>query len=329
MTMTQISPAARRARPQAPQWLTAPETLITLLLVVIFIGCAAAIPRFMDAGYLLDRSSLYIEVGLMALAMTFVIVSGQIDLSCASMLALVATVSAVAHARWGVPIGVAIAAAPVFGGCLGLVNGWLVAKLGLPSLVVTLATMAVYRGLAQVLLGDHSQALPLQVAGIDRYFVAGIPVPLLTLGLLALAGGLVLHRTVLGRWVTATGTNSQASRYAGIPVAGVTLAVFVFSGVMAGLAGVIMASRLGVARYDHAMGLELEVITAVVLGGASIFGGRGTIYGTMIALALMATIQTGMGVANIKAEYQQAANGALLVLAVLLSNLLLGWRNRS
>ena len=133
---------------------------------------------------------------------------------------------------------------------------------------------------------------------------------------------MVLHRTVAGRWVSSMGTSPGASLYSGVPVAGVTFGVFVLSGVLSAVAGMMMVSRLGVARYDNGSGLELDVVTAVVLGGTNIFGGRGTMFGTVIALLLIAVLQTGMGVANIKSEYQTTANGALLIFAVLASNLL-------
>jgi rhamnose transport system permease protein len=285
------------------------------------------VPRFLDAAYLADRSSLYIEVGLLALGMTFVIAGGHIDLSVSSMLALSACVTATLLQR-GMPVFVAVAIALMLGAVLGGFNGWVVTAFRLPALVVTLATMAAYRGLAQVLAGDHSLALPPEFVGVDRFAVAGtaIPVPLAILAGAAVVLGLLLHRTVFGRRVLAMGVNPDAARYAGMPVAGTTMAVFIMSGVLASVGGLVLASRLGVARYDHGLGMELDAITAVVLGGASIFGGRGTIFGTMMALALIAVLQTGMGVADVKAEYQQTASGMLLILAVLLSNLAARWR---
>lgn len=304
--------------------LRAPEAMTAGLLVAAFAGCAMFVPRFLDAAYLFDRSSLYMEAGLMSLGMTFVIVAGQIDLSCASILALVGTVTATLHVKCGWPLVPLVALAPVVGAALGAVNGAVVAWLRLPSLVVTLATMALYRGFAQVLLGDHSLSLPAWFTGIERVTVAGTraPVPLVFFLGMAVALGLVLHKTVFGRWVFAMGTNAEAARYSGVPVRGTTLVVFVLSGALAGVAAMIMISRLGVARYDHALGMELDVITAVVLGGASIFGGRGTMAGTVLALFLIAVMQTGLGVANVKAEYQATASGALLIVAVLLSNFL-------
>ena len=304
------------------RWAAAPEWMTAGLLVAVFAVSAAFVPRFLDAAYLFDRSSLYMEAGLMALVMTFVIVGGHIDLSCASMLALVGTVVATLHVKVGWPLLPLVFLAPLLGAALGGINGIVVARLGLPSLVVTLATMALYRGLAQVLLGDHSLTLPSWFTGIERVTIAGtlVPAPMVLFLGMAVALGWVLHKTVFGTWLFAMGTNAEAAQYSGVPVGRVTMSVFVISGVLSALAAIIMISRLGVARYDHALGLELDVITAVVLGGASIFGGRGTVAGTVLALFLIAVLQTGMGVANVKAEYQATASGTLLILAVLMSN---------
>jgi rhamnose transport system permease protein len=137
---------------------------------------------------------------------------------------------------------------------------------------------------------------------------------------IALTLGAVLHKSVFGRMVYACGANEEASLYAGIPVARVKVALFGLSGLLSGVASLHMISRLGTARFDHARGLELDAITAVVLGGASIYGGRGSVLGTFLALILVATLRIGMGVANVKAEYQLAAVGGLLIVAVLIGN---------
>jgi rhamnose transport system permease protein len=145
------------------------------------------------------------------------------------------------------------------------------------------------------------------------------------LAVFALLVGLLLHRTVFGRWVFSVGTNEKASYFSGVPTARVKVAVFAISGLMAAMAGFLIDSRLGVARFDHGKGLEVDVIAAVVVGGASIYGGVGTVLGSMIALLLIALIRTGMGVANIGAEYQLAAVGALLIVAVLIGNVSERW----
>lgn len=298
-----------------------PEGIAAALLVIAFAVSAMRSPYFLDAAYLMKSSTLYVETGLIALGMTFVIVSGNIDLSVASTLTLSACFCAEV-AKAGLPMELAAPLTLIVACLLGLVNGLVVVYARLPSFVVTLATMAIYRGIAQVRLGPGSMPYPDAYKGVDRMRLAGVPVSLIGLLVLALVAGFVLHRTVFGRWVVSVGANDEAARYAGLPSNRTKLLVFTIAGFTAGLAGLHIGSRLGYARFDHAQGLELDAITAVVLGGASIFGGRGTILGTVLAVFLVAVLRIGMGVANVKAEYQLAAIGTLLVLAVLIGNLL-------
>jgi rhamnose transport system permease protein len=231
-----------------------------------------------------------------------------------------------------IPMALTIVLALGFGAFLGWINGVLVTRIRLPALAVTLATLALYRGAAQVLVGDDSRprlawsrdvVFPEWFVGIHRVYIPGtpIPVPLVLFVILAIVLGIVLHRTIFGRWVFAIGTNQQAARFSGVPTDRIKVLIFTLSGFLSGLAGLIMVSRLGVARYDHARGWELDVITAVVLGGTDIFGGRGTMFGTVMAYLLLIFLRTGMGVANIKAESQLAVIGSLLIISVLASNL--------
>jgi rhamnose transport system permease protein len=313
-----VSPVSR-LRPYAP------EIVVTGLLVAAFVAGSLLSPYFVDASFLFRQLLLYMEIGIMALGVTLVIISGNLDLSIAGTLALVACVTAVLHAQLGLPMELCLVLGLGLGALAGAFNGVVIAGLGLPSLPVTLATMALYRGVAQILVGDHSiQKFPAWFVGIDRHVIPGtpIPAPFLIFLTLALILGLLLHRSVFGRWVYALGTNARAGYFAGVPTRRVKLLLFTLSGFLAGLAGLMLDSRLLVARYDHGNGWELEAITAVVLGGTSIAGGRGSIYGTVVALLLMAMLRTGMGVANIKVESQLAVVGALLVVAVLLSNFL-------
>lgn len=305
--------------------LATPELMVSLLLVVVFTVAAAQLPNFLSADYLLDRSTVYMEAGVMALAMTFVIAGGHIDLSPASMLALTAALVTTLNVKLGLPMLPLVLLAPLIGGALGAVNGLLVARMGLPSLVVTLATMAAYRGLAQALVGDASLDVPEWFRGFDDVLIAGtpIPMPLVVFVGLGIVLGIVLHKTLFGRYVLAIGTNGEAALYSGVPVARVTAGVFVLSGVASAVAAMMMVSRYGQARWDQATApgeSELDVITAVVLGGASIFGGRASIFGTVVALLLIGVLQTAIGLAGREGEYQLAANGALLIFAVLASN---------
>lgn len=304
------------------KWLARRETVPAALVILAFIAGFIESPYFLDFRYLLDASSLYVETGLLALGMTLVIISGQIDLSVASGMALCACVAAkLLSLGWPTPL--ALAATIALGALLGCFNGLLISGLGLSSVVVTLGTMAAYRGAAQVLAGADSIKFPANLTGIDNVKTLGtpVPVPLTILMFAAIVVGLVLHRTVLGRWIYATGTNARASFFSGVPTAKVTVSVFAISGMLSAVAGLLIDSRLGVARYDHGQGLEVDVITAVVLGGASIFGGSGSALGSMLALLLVALIRIGMGLANVTAEYQLAVVGTLLVVTVMVGNL--------
>jgi rhamnose transport system permease protein len=293
------------------------RALIPAVLLVVG-GILASIfsPNFMDVRYLLDSSTIYMEIGVIALAMTFVIVAGQIDLSVGSNVVLTACLAAkLLESGWG--IIPTVLAACLIGTLLGTFNGVLVAKLKLPSFLVTLGTMAIYRGAAQAMMGPGSVKLPKDFTGLDQRYFLGLPWPLLLFLVAAVVAGLVLHGTVYGRWVFALGTNESASRYSGLPIDRVKVSVFALAGLMAGLGAVLIDSRLGVARHSLATGMELDVITVVVVGGTAITGGRGTVLGSVLALFLVMMIKTAMGVANVKAEYQLTTIGVLLILAVL------------
>jgi rhamnose transport system permease protein len=318
--------AARRAAHPVRRIATAlavPEPMVAALLVVVLVVAAFTVRGFADVrGFLLPESSQYVETGIMALAMTFIIIGGHIDLSCASALALVGTSVTWAALHWHIDIRIAAVGGLLLGVLLGSFNGWLVAVLGLPSLVVTLGTFAAFRGLAQVLAGDGSLTVPEIFRGFDRNGIANVPMPLVVFIALAIVAGIVLHRSIVGRWVFALGTNSEAARYAGVPVRNTIIGMFAASGLMSAIGALMMMSRLGYARYDDANGFELDVITAVVLGGASIVGGRGTIVGTVMAMALIGALQEAMGVAGVGVGYKIAAAGGLLIFAVLASNLM-------
>lgn len=285
------------------------------LLVAGSLLASFFIPGFLDFRYLLDTSTLHAEAGILALAMTFVIVSGNIDLSIASNMVLTAVFAGLIFKSGMNPI-VVIVLASVIGTLLGAINGLLVVLFRLPSFLVTLATLAIYRGTAQALLGPKSVPIPKEMVGLDQSLIAGIPWPTAIFIGLAVMSGMLLHRTVFGRWTFAVGTNEEAAVYAGLPVPRIKVWVFALAGLAAGICGLLIDSRLGVARHDLARGLELDVITIAVVGGCAIRGGKGSIPGTVLAMLLVMLIRTAMGVANVKAEYQLTAIGLLLVLAV-------------
>jgi rhamnose transport system permease protein len=290
-----------------------------VLLILAVLIASRLSPHFLDLRYLLDVSTLYVEVGLLALGVTLVIVSGNIDLSIGSNMVLTACLTAIMLER-GAPVVAAILFACAVGALLGGFNGALVAGLRLPSFLVTLGTMALYRGAAQAIMGPSSVRLPPDFKGLDQAHALGVPWPLVIFFAIAIVTGLILHRSVFGRWSFAVGGNEAASLHSGAPTGRVKVLVFAFAGLMAGVGALLIDSRLAVARHDLARGIELDAITVAVVGGAAIQGGRGTILGTTLALLLVMVIRTAMGVAGVKPEIQLLAIGGLLVAAVVAGN---------
>jgi rhamnose transport system permease protein len=297
------------------------EWLLVILIIVVAIVNSFLSPFFLNANNLFRTSSDFIELGLMMLPMVFIIISGNIDLAVASTLAMTASFMGWLF-NMGVNIWVAAAAALVLGGLAGLLNGYLIAKVRLPALVVTLGTFAFYRGMAYVLLGDQAaRGYPPAFTYLGQGKIVGpVPFSLVIFLVFVVIFGLVLHKTTFGRYVYAIGNNEDVCRYSGVPVDRVKLTIFVVSGLMAALAGIIMAARFGSTRPDIALGLELDVITATVLGGIDIFGGSGTMVGAVLSLILIGIMRFGMSLMNIQGQVQSIAIGLLLILAILLPN---------
>lgn len=296
------------------------ESLLVLLIALVSLVNTRLSPFFLEPNNLLRASSDFLEIGIMVLPMVLIIISGNIDLSVASILGLSASLLGALHnAGWN--IWVAAGLALLTGALCGLLNGALIARLGLPALVVTLGTFSFYRGLAYALLGDAAaRGYPAAFTWLGQGRLPGtrVPVALLIFALLALAGGLVLHRTRFGRYLYAIGSNEAASRYAGVPVLPIKLAIYTLSGLFAALAGLILAARFGSTRPDIGTGLELTVITVAVLGGVSISGGRGSMPGAVLALLLIGIARFGMGLLNLQGQVQGVVIGLLLILSILL-----------
>jgi rhamnose transport system permease protein len=306
------------------QWrrLLRPEWVTLLLLMVAFWVGSSLSPYFTDLRFILESASPYIEFGLVALVLTLIVITGEIDLSVASTMALCAVVFATSyHNGLGMPLSITIAL--LLGLILGFFNGILITRLKVPSIILTIGTLTLYRGVAQVLLGDRSLGhFPNWFVGIDWRTVGMVPVPVIIFFCAALVLAIVLSSTVFGRQLYAIGTNELAARYSGIKVSAIKLGLFCLSGFTAAIAGLMTTSRLGVARYDMARGGELEMVLIVMLGGTYIFGGRGNILGTVIALWLLVVLRTGMNVANIKIESQLTVLGSLLIFAIIVTDII-------
>jgi rhamnose transport system permease protein len=297
--------------------------LIAILAVVVWAGAQIS-PYYLQLDFWNSPNfgasiSGTMEVAIMALAMAPIIIMGDIDLSVESMVGLSGAVLGVLWAA-GIPILVGIPIVLVVGVVGGLFNGLLVTRWGLPALVVTLGTLALYRGLANVVLGTrYVSNFPSEFTAFGFGYVPGTLVPwtLLAFLLLAVVFWAVMHRTWIGRQIFAVGKNKDAARYSGVRVATLRMAVFAVSGLVAAFAGIILALRYNSVRADNGTGLTLTVVMIVVLGGVDINGGKGTITGVILAVFTLAALQSALRLAGISSEYQNVAIGLLLILSVI------------
>jgi len=308
-----------------PEWTR--ERTWELLLAVILVGTvvynASRSPVYLDVDNFVNLFRLSIEKVIVAVIMTFVIVNGEIDLSVASVMAFSACVLGAAYEA-GVPFPLAIVLALVASAAAGFLQGQVIARTGISSLVVTLAGLIGFRGAARILLEDRSVgAFPEWFTDLGREDLLGpLPFALVLFLVFVVVAGVVLHRTAFGRGVFVIGDNAEVARYSGIDVARTKVVLFTTSALVAGVAGVLFAARLGSVRANIAEGFELDIITMVLLGGVSIFGGSGTIVGVALAIGIVLNLRNGLGLANVEANTQTGVIGALLIVSVLVQNLL-------
>jgi rhamnose transport system permease protein len=294
------------------------EVLLLAILLGLLVISSYLSPVFLTPFNLSNLASSVMEVGVMALAMTPIILMGDIDLSVESMVGLSGAV-----AGWlllhGVPLPIGIVGALAVGAIGGLVNGVLVTRAGLPSLVVTLGTLALFRGFAAVLLG------PVAVTNFPSWFTAWgfgwvpgtqIPWTLVVFTLLAIVFWIVIHATWIGRQVFAIGKNKETAQYSGVRVATARASLFVVTGLVAALAGLMLAGYFSSVRADNGTGMTLTVVTIVVLGGVDINGGKGSIPGVILAVFTLATLESILRLLGVSSDYQNVAIGLLLVASV-------------
>jgi rhamnose transport system permease protein len=298
-------------------------TLFFLILIAVIVGASLS-PYFLNAENLLSQTRSFIVIGMLDLGLTIVVVLGEIDLSGESILAVCAVILGLLFES-GVNIWLGSFSIFILGGMLGGINGLIVGKLKLPSLVVTLASLIAYRGLAFVILERRP------ITGFPAGFVAlgngsigstQIPQSLLLFFLVASLVHILLHSTIYGRRMFAIGSNARAAELSGLSLGRTRILAFSFSGALAGLGAVMLAARFDSVRADAAQGALLSAITAVLLGGVSIFGGSGTVFGVVLSLVLVGLLQNGMRLANIAAEVQQMIIGGLLIAAVIIPRLM-------
>ncbi len=305
------------------------ETLMLALLIAIVALNSLDSKYFLSVANFVNLFQLSIEKSIVVLTMTLVIIGGEIDLSVASVMGLSACVMAWSF-QHGAPIQLAIVLALAAGVLAGLNNAFWIAYAGLPSLAVTLAGLIGYRGVARILLEDRA------IGGFPEWFnrlgqqplIGPLTASIVIFVALFIFFAIVLHGSFLGRLIYTVGNNAQAARYSGVRVGLVKADLFIASATVAALAGLLYAARLGSVRGDMAEGFELDIITAVLLGGVSIFGGKGNFAGVGIAILVILNLRNGMGLADITGNTQNYVIGGLLILSVLAPNVWHGIRNK-
>ena len=298
-----------------------------VLLAVILLEClifSITGTNFATAGNAFEITRLSVEIGLLALALTPIIITAGIDLSVGSMMGLAAVVMGMLWRDAGLPLPVAIVIAVLVGAAGGALNGVVITRLALPPLIVTLGTFSLFRGMAEGLTRgiDSYSGFPREFLFLGQGYVGGVvPAQLFVLVAAALALGWWMHRTGFGRSLYAIGFSPEGARYAGIPVQRRLFLIYLLSGVASAAAAVVYVARLGQAKGDAGMGYELIAITAVVLGGASIFGGRGTVLGTVLGLFAIVILQNGLRLSALPTELAGVLTGVLLVGTILIDGL--------
>jgi rhamnose transport system permease protein len=318
MSTTSSSPSGAATRVLIGQ-----ELVLLAALIVALAVLSVTADHFMTVDNLLNQGRLMTEVALVALPMTFIIVTGGIDLSVGSIMGLTAILLGVFWQNVGMPLPIAALAAIAAACACGFFNGLLITWVKVPPLIMTLATLALFRGLAEGISEARS------VRGYPDWFfvlgqgeVLGVPSQLWILLVAVIVFWVVLARTTFGRALYAIGHNEIAARYSAIKVDRIKLIIYTLSGLMSGIAGVIFVSRVSTTRSDMGMGLELDVIAAVVLGGTSIFGGVGTIGGTILGFTLIQLLKNGLALTGVKGDATIVVIGTVLILSILITNFL-------
>jgi len=295
----------------------------SLILLVAFFSIASS--NFFHFSNLVGILLSTAVIGVLALGSTFVIVSGGIDLSVGTVMTLSSVMTGVFITMWGLPLGVGIAGGLLTGCVCGFISGMAIARLGVPPFIATLAMMMIAKGLALVISGTRPiyftntpDFMRISQGSLLGVLIPGFNIPnaVLIFFLAAIVGSIILSRTIIGRYNFAIGSNEEATRLSGVNVRNWKVAIYTMTGLFTGIAGILMASRLNSAQPSLGMGYELEAIAAVVIGGTSLSGGKGTIVGTVIGALIMSVLTNGLRILSVPQEWQTVVVGLVILLAV-------------
>lgn len=294
-------------------------------LIILVIGFSLASPNFMQTSNILAILQATSVNGILAVAATLVIITGGIDLSVGTLMTFTAVIAGVVLTYWGLSLPLGIIASILTGAIVGLISGTIIAKMKIPPFIATLGMMLILKGLSLVISGtkpiyfNDTPSFPVISTGsIVGDLIPGVPVPngVLVLFLVAGLASYILGRTVLGRYCFALGSNEEAARLSGVSVDNWKMAVYALSGGICGIAGLVIASRLNSAQPALGQGYELDAIAAVVIGGTSLAGGRGTILGTVIGALIMSVLLNGLRILSMPQEWQTVVTGSIIIIAV-------------
>lgn len=306
------------------------EISLFVVLILLALAFSIATPYFLTRSNLINLGQTVGAVGIVSIIMTLVIVSGGIDLSVGSTAALAGVVISALWAFANMPLGIAAVVGMIGALLVGVVNGFMVTRIKVNPLIATLATFSIVRGLAFVISsGQSNQVNDRSFQFLGRGAISGIPFSLILLIVIFLIASWVMAHTRFGRDILAIGGNPEAARLAGIRARRRLMTVYILSGLAAGFAGILVASQLAVTTPRSTTGLELTAISAVVLGGTSLSGGKGTLVGTLIGVLILRILDNGLVLMNVSSFYQEVASGVVLVLAVTLDQLRIRLGSRS
>ena len=301
------------------------EIILVLLLLVVVGGFGATTEGFLDFYNLSDSTFNYSEKALIALAMALIIIAGDIDISVAATVALTSVMMGLAKNAGAGPLLIVLVGLGS-GALCGALNGFLITRFALPSIVVTIGTLSLYRGTALVILGDGAiTGYPAALSTLGNGYIGDlvglpwlqIPIEFAIFVLMAVAVGVLLHKTIIGRRIYSIGANPIASRFSGIAVNRYRLMLFIFIGMIAGLASVLLTGRIGSTRPNIAMGWELDAITMVILGGVSIDGGKGSLLGVVLAIVVLGMFTFGLQMMNVPGIVMSMILGGLLIVSMI------------